>query len=615
MDIIDEALAAIECGQFSLLDNNKSGTDGSSRSSYIFFNPITFCIAHTADEALRALSDIDRYVSEGFHAVGYCTYELGYALVPRLIELLPEANKHPLLCFGIYSKRLELTNVELEEVLGRLNRRQDIQIENCSLNTTQAEYVKKVSKIKQHILDGDTYQVNFTMKYKFTYLGSPLKLYEKLRQRQRVEYGCYLDFPGSTILSRSPELFISKNGDRIVTKPMKGTHKRGETPEIDDMHIKFLATDEKTLAENVMIVDLLRNDLSRICDRGSVETAGLFEIQTYETLHQMISTVSGRVTGDISIETLFREIYPCGSITGAPKVRTMEIIRSLESEPRGVYTGAIGYISPDNSFCFNVPIRTLVLWPDGSGEMGVGSGIVYDSNINDEYEECRLKGAFFADGNGEYSLIETMRFDNGFPALDMHIERITRSARELGFAINQKALKEDLLDCGSRLTCECKVRVMLKRSGQYDIECIALNRNEEARRTIALAGSKVSSSDFLLRHKTTRRSFYNKLYDIHSSQGHYDVIFSNERGEITEGSFNNIFIRKGERWLTPPVESGLIPGIQRRVLLESGNMRASEKVIYVNDLCEADEIILTNAVRGVVSVVFVEATEKSKCSA
>ena len=615
MDIIDAALTAVERGKFSLLDNNKNRTDENSRSSYLFFDPITFCTAITADEVLQVLSDIDRYVAEGFHAVGYCTYELGYTLIPRLNTLLPKANNAPLLCFGIYRNRLELTNAEVETVLGRATRHRDILIENCELNTTQSQYTDKVSKIKQHIFDGDTYQVNFTMKYKFSYAGSSLKLYETLRQRQRVEYGCYLDFPGSTILSRSPELFVRRNGDHIITKPMKGTCKRGETPETDRMNVEFLATDEKTRAENVMIVDLLRNDFSRICDRGSVETTGLFEIQTYETLHQMISTVSGKVTGGISLETLFREIYPCGSITGAPKVRTMEIIRSLESEPRGVYTGAIGYISPDNSFCFNVPIRTLVLWPDGSGEMGVGSGIVHDSNINEEYEECRLKAAFFANGNGDYSLLESMLFENGFPLLEMHMERITRSARELGFSIDPQTLQDEVLKRASGLSGKYKIRIILKRTGQYDIECTALKQNLESRRTISLAEDRVSSSDFLIRHKTTRRSHFQKAYDTHSRMGHYDVIFRNERNEITEGSFNNIFIRKGDKWLTPPIESGLLPGIQRQALLQSDKINASEKILYVHDLYEADEIALTNAVRGVVSVAFAEEKEESKCSA
>lgn len=609
MDVIDAGLSAIERGRFALLDNNKNRADETSRSSYMFFNPVAFCAANTVDEVSRTLSDIDKYVAEGFHAVGYCTYELGYALIPRLMKLLPDVNCSPFLCFGIYSDRLELTNAEVEEILGRISSGRDIIIEKCALNTTQSEYADRITKIKQHILDGDTYQVNFTMKYKFTYAGSPIKLYEKLRQRQRVEYGCYLDFPELTILSRSPELFVRRNDNNIVTKPMKGTCRRGETPDIDRRNAEFLAADEKSRAENVMIVDLLRNDFSRICDRGSVKTTGLFEVQTYETLHQMISTVSGRLSGRLSLETLLREIYPCGSITGAPKLRTMEIIRSLESEPRGVYTGAIGYISPDKTFCFNVPIRTLVLRSDGSGEMGVGSGIVYDSNINDEYGECCLKGAFFADGNADYSLIETIRFDNGFPLLEMHMERITRSALELGFSINERKLREDLLERTYSLSGAYKVRVILGKTGQYEIECVAFKAVDDAKRIILLADDRVSSSNFLIRHKTSCRSFYQNVYDTYSRLGYYDVVFRNERDEITEGSFNNIFIRRGDKWLTPPVGSGLIPGIQRRVVLESKNVDASEKILYARDIVEADEIFLTNAVRGVVSVSLAGSTE------
>jgi para-aminobenzoate synthetase/4-amino-4-deoxychorismate lyase len=364
-----------------------------------------------------------------------------------------------------------------------------------------------------------------------------------------------------------------------------------------------------------MIVDLLRNDLSRISERGTVRTSGLFEVQTYETLHQMVSTVSGKIDADMPLSKVLKEIYPCGSITGAPKVRTMEIINEVEREPRGIYTGAIGYISPDKTICLNVPIRTLVLWPDGTGEMGVGSGVVHDSDADAEYEECCLKGTFFTRGFADFHLIESLLFDGGYPLLERHLRRLAQSAQELGFRLNPQSLKEDLLARAATLQGRHKVRVMLEKSGEHRIECMSIESADDQPKRIIISSEAVHSKSWSLRHKLSQRTRYQKAHEFYSRLGYYDVVFFNEDNEITEGSFNNIFIRKGERWYTPPIECGLLPGVQRQWLLDSVQVDATEKRLVVDDLYRADEIFLTNAVRGVVKVELATTPNETSCSA
>lgn len=599
--VTKETICRILSGdRFAVLDNNKNGGD---KQSYIFFDPIEFLAAESPEEVDARLAGIERHLNLGHHAVGYFSYELGHVLNARIYDRLAQDRSVPLFCVGIYRNRLEVSDDLLEEALEHLTALDDACITNCQLNMSQAQYLDRLGKVKRHILDGDTYQTNYTLKYKFNYAGSTLKLYGELRHRQPVEYGAYLDFPGLTVLSRSPELFFSKSGEDIFTKPMKGTIKRGATPEEDKANFAFLSRDEKSRAENVMIVDLLRNDFSRISHRGTVKTTNLFEVQTYKTLHQMVSTVSAKIDADIPLVRLMKEIFPCGSITGAPKLRTMEIIRDLEMEPRGIYTGAIGYIEPNKNMCFSVVIRTLALFPDGSGEMGVGSGVVNDSDAQAEYDECRLKGRFFTDRFSEFQLIESLRYENGYRNLDRHLDRLRKSASELGFDVDIALLREHLLEHSSELTLPSKVRVLVSKSGDYSIESQSLDTATDEVKKIVLWPDRIQSKlSSLLQHKTSLRTRYQLAHQNVSKDGYYDVIFANERGEITEGSFNNLFIRWGDHWYTPPLSCGLLPGIQRQCLLESKDKQVSEKVLTLADLKAADEIYLTNDVRGMVKV-------------
>ena len=586
--------------RFAVLDNNKNG---GGKQSYVFFDPIEFVLAESPEDVDAKLADIERHSNAGHHAVGYFSYELGHVLNPRIHDGLPQDRSVPLFCVGIYRNRIDVSDDLLEQALEHLTALDDACITNCQLNMSKEQYLDRLGKVKRHIFNGDTYQTNYTLKYKFNYAGSTLKLYSELRHRQPVEYGAYLDFPGLTVLSRSPELFFNKQGEDIFTKPMKGTIKRGATPEEDQANFAFLSSDEKSRAENVMIVDLLRNDFSRISHRGTVKTTNLFEVQTYKTLHQMISTVSAKIDADIPLVRLMKEIFPCGSITGAPKLRTMEIIRDLEMEPRGIYTGAIGYIEPNKNICFSVVIRTLVLFPDGNGEMGVGSGVVNDSDAEAEYDECRLKGQFFTDRFSEFQLIESLRYEQGYRNLDRHLDRLRKSASELGFDVDVALLREHLLEHAAELTSPCKVRVLVSKNGEYSIESQPIAIPTDDVKKIMLSPDRIQSKlGSLLRHKTSLRKRYQLAHQHVSRDGYYDVIFANERGEITEGSFNNLFIRQGDHWYTPPVSSGLLPGIHRQCLLESNDKKVSEKVLTVADLKAADEIYVTNDVRGMVKV-------------
>lgn len=588
--------------RFAILDNNKNGGD---KQSYVFYDPIAFLVAQAPEDVDAKLAEIEQHLNLGYHAVGYFSYELGHVLNPRIYGRLAQNRSVPLFCIGIYRNRIDVSDDLLEQALERLTALDDACITNCRLNMSKEQYLDRLGKVKRHIFDGDTYQTNYTLKYKFRYAGSTLKLYSELRHRQQVKYGAYLDFPGLTVLSRSPELFFNKKGEDIFTKPMKGTIKRGVTPEEDRANFAFLSSDEKSRAENVMIVDLLRNDFSRISHRGTVKTTNLFEVQTYETLHQMISTVSAKIDADIPLVRLLKEIFPCGSITGAPKLRTMEIIHDLEMEPRGIYTGAVGYIEPGpgKNMCFNVVIRSLALFPDGSGEMGVGSGVVHDSDAEAEYDECRLKGRFFTERFSDFQLIESLRYEQGYQNLDLHLERLRNSASELGFDLDCALLREHMLEHGSELASPSKVRVMLSKNGEYTIESQAIDTPTNDIKKIVLSPDRIPSKlGPLLRHKTSLRKRYQAMHRHVSKDGYYDAIFANERGEITEGTFNNVFIRRGDRWYTPPVACGLLPGIHRQRLLASNDKHVSEQVLTVADLKAADEIYVTNDVRGMVKV-------------
>ncbi|MBN9423114.1 MAG: aminodeoxychorismate synthase, component I [Candidatus Accumulibacter sp. 66-26] len=481
-------------------------------------------------------------------------------------------------------------------------------------------YAAAVRRIKQWIGDGDCYQINFTFPLACRLYGDPLALYAALRARQPVRYGGYLATPETRLLSLSPELFFERRGARVWTRPMKGTAPRGATPADDARRRDALLASAKERAENVMIVDLLRNDLGRLAAPGKVRVEALCEAEAYPTLWQMVSTVAADVPG-ASLFDLFRALFPCGSITGAPKIRAMQLIAELETPPRGLYTGAFGWIAPGGDCRFNVAIRTLeIAEPDSetpsdppvetraegrvpglSARLGVGSGIVIDADPAREYAECLLKANFLTGFDPGFELIETLRLENGrYPRLALHLERLQASARALGFACAAAEIAARLVATAeSHPVGVYRVRLTLAHGGACALRCAPLAADEGLPWRAVLAGEALDAGDYLLRHKTTARARYDRALAALPADV-FDALFLNTRGEVCEGARSNVFVERGGMLLTPPLASGLLPGVLRRELIESG--RAVECVLRVDDLRAAPTIYLGNALRGLITV-------------
>jgi para-aminobenzoate synthetase/4-amino-4-deoxychorismate lyase len=462
-------------------------------------------------------------------------------------------------------------------------------------------HAEKVEQIQRWITEGECYQINLTFPLDFRIYGDPLALYARLRERQPVRYGAYVVTPEETLLSFSPELFFERSGERILTRPMKGTAHRGATPEEDEAQRMAVLASEKERAENIMIVDLLRNDLGRLAAPGKVRVESLCAAEAYPTLWQVVSSVSADLP-DARLHDLFRALFPCGSITGAPKIRAMQRITVLESTPRGLYSGALGWVAPGGDCRFNVAIRTLEVAPDGRARLGVGSGIVIDSDPGREYAECLLKSRFLTGFDPGFELIETMRLESGkYPLLTLHLERLAASARALGFAcdvpILAAALAEISFACAAGIH---RVRLSLAHDGHYRIDLAKLTDAGQPWQVV-LADERLDADDYLLRHKTSARSLYDRvLARLADHPGVFDAIFINTRGEVCEGARSNVFVERDGVLLTPPLSCGLLPGVMRRHLLESG--RALESVLTLDDLLDAPAIHLSNALRGLMPV-------------
>lgn len=374
--------------------------DDTTGTVTLFAEPQDIIVANEADEFLPALARMQEARDAGKYLAGYISYEAGHLFEPKLAPLAEGNRKVPFLCFGVFAAPL---HDGLAEAKPLKSMEPDDFLTDLKPIWAFEEYERQFNKLHQHLRQGDCYQANLTMPITGRWHGDPLTAFWSLIERQPVKYGALVHLGGPIILSRSPELFFSVNQDGWVeTHPMKGTVKRGATEEEDKAIIAEMRRDEKTLAENRMIVDLLRNDISRITEVGSLDVPKLFEIETYPTVHQMVSHVRAKLLPNMSIADIFSAIFPCGSVTGAPKMRAMEILHDLEVGPRDAYCGAIGYISPKGDMRFSVAIRTITLFEDGSATFNVGGGIVFDSTAQSEYDECLLKAKFAA---GERELV------------------------------------------------------------------------------------------------------------------------------------------------------------------------------------------------------------------
>ncbi len=621
-DMIRAAASSPNC---VFLENTKP--DSENQQSYLFLNPVEVIRTNSLDEVLPSLQRLNKACGEGYYVAGFISYETGKVFEESLArEIKTEA---PYLWFGVYDDPI-IFDHRSNKFIGKSSR--DFLGSSPSLQTgriltvhpalEKSEYVRVIERIKTYIRDGDTYQVNFTFKIKLSYSGNPADIYCNLRNSQHVPYGAFLRLGEWSILSFSPELFFRIDRNSISLRPMKGTIKRGRTNEEDARLVESLKKSEKNRAENLMIVDLLRNDVGKIAKTGTVKVSSLFDVEKYDTVFQATSTIQAKLRKEWNVLDVVSALFPSGSVTGAPKIRTMQIIQELERGTRGVYTGAIGFFAPKRKAIFNVAIRTLVLHGESkTGEMGVGSGFVHDSVPEDEYRECLLKAKFLTEASEDFLLFETVRWDpqKRWPLLRLHLRRLRESARYFDFRYCSSKIHEALRTCERKLRKSAgspvqRIKLTLGRNGDVVVHSSPLSPLTGPQ-FAAISEQRTHSADRFLFHKTTHRKPYDDATRDAVSRGLFDFIFLNENEQVTEGARSNVVIRKHEEYFTPPLECGVLPGIYRTSLFRRKGMNLKEKIITEDDLHTADEILLCNALRGLFSVKLVDiyepATEKT----
>ena len=552
-----------------------------------FHEPVRLIQAERPQDVPAALAAMEAARAEGLWLAGWFAYELGYVLEKRLASLTPAGG--PLLSFGVFDRPCSARpKAAGRAYAGPLKPEWDVD-----------SYANAFIRVKEYIEAGDVYQANLSFRVNFNFAGDPYALYEELRRSSAAPHCAYIDFfdrrneDRRHILSLSPELFFELTADGVATaRPMKGTGTR-------DAGGAALAASSKDRAENLMIVDLIRNDLGRLAQVGSVAVRDLFAVETYPTLHTMVSTVTARLKPDMTIATILGALFPCGSVTGAPKIRAMEILRELEASPRRAYCGAIGHFAPDGAARFNVAIRTLTL-AEGRGQLGIGGGVVQDSRAHSEYAECLLKARFYEAVRRPLELIETLRFDREFVRLDSHLDRMAGSAQLFGLAFDARAARRALADCVAGRDGPLRIRLTLDEAGLHKATAAALAPNP-AHWRYAISAVRIDSSDLLLRHKTSWRDLYETEAVRHATD---EVIFLNERGELAEGARSNIFVRRGGRLITPPLSAGVLDGRLRAELIAQGE--CEEAVLTQADLAKADlegAVWLGNSLRGLIPAV------------
>ncbi|PFH08335.1 para-aminobenzoate synthetase/4-amino-4-deoxychorismate lyase [Collimonas sp. PA-H2] len=612
-----------EC--FALLDD-RTAAASDSPSSRLYTGHVRSLQCFAADQLPLLIAQMQQALREGLHAVSLFTYELGLGL-QGIPQSAPALSPQPALAqILLFSQCRHLSDSEVDDWLQQRQAAESdtggsAGIANLQPNVSAAEFAEAIARIHAYIEAGDTYQVNYTYRLRFDVYGSPLTLFRQLRSRQPVPYGGLIQLAdGATVLSLSPELFVRHADGWLTARPMKGTAAASGDAGLDLQAAQALAADPKNLAENLMIVDLLRNDLGRIAVPGSVQVPRLFEVTQFNTVLQMTSTVQAQVRDNVGLSDVIQALYPCGSITGAPKHRTMQIIQELEPEPRGLYTGAIGWFDAEpagrqfGDFCLSVPIRTLWLQPaapqepDGAavrrGEMGVGAGIVHDSVAAEEYAECALKAKFLTGLPPDFSLFETMHATkaDGCRHLDLHLRRLHQSAAYFGFPCDDVALRGALQAHCAALpaTGAMRLRLSLSADGVCSLQSAELTALATPV-SLLIAPAPTQSDDLFLRHKTTVRQRYDQAWQRAQQLGAFDMLFFNQRGELTEGGRSSVFLKLDGRWYTPPLGAGLLPGVMRSVVLSDPAWNAAERSLGMEELLAAEEIMVCNALRGTMS--------------
>jgi para-aminobenzoate synthetase / 4-amino-4-deoxychorismate lyase len=598
-----------------------------------------FVREHRCTDAARlddVWAQVDADLRQGLHAVLLADYEWGAKLLhagqARLA--LDDASALRVLMFRECAR---LSADEAGAWLARLEQRerredgephppgqpQPAGVMDLHPSIDEAAFTEAIARIHEAIAAGETYQVNFTYRLHGRSYGSPVTLYRRLRERQPVAYGALIALPEGTgkagdsdathVLSCSPELFLRHDRGVLTARPMKGTAARADAPEGDSEMARLLSVDTKNRAENVMIVDLLRNDIGRVAEVGSVKVPTLFAVEPYATVFQMTSTVQAKLRANVGMPELLRAVFPCGSITGAPKHRTMEWIAELESTPRGLYCGAIGWIDAPaqgasiGDFCLSVAIRTLTLGEEAEGlrplRLGVGAGIVQDSVAADEFEECLLKARFLTALDPGFELFETMLVTpgEGIRYLDRHLGRLAGSARALGFRFSRDAAMEALRDALPALSPSqpSRLRLALAHGGRVGITHSPLPPLPPGAVKLVIADQRLPNANPLGAFKTTLRQHYDAGVRAAERAGAFDSLFFTEDDRLVEGGRSTLFARIDGRWWTPPVSDGALPGVMRGVLIEDSIWEAAERSLYLQDLQAAQKLVVCNALRGV----------------
>ncbi|KWC77556.1 anthranilate synthase [Burkholderia cepacia] len=631
-----------ESASFALLDDCDSTASARSSRLYSGFVRERVCTDPARLDAVDAAVAQD--LRDGLHAVVVGDYEFGR-------NLQRAQPGHAPLRFLLYARCERLSRDEVDAWLAQQDGGSDAPsiagVAHVAKSVSRDAFDAAIAAVHDALRAGDSYQVNYTYRLNFDVFGTPLALYRRLRARQPVRYGALVALPdGAWVVSCSPELFVEKHGDVLRARPMKGTAPRSADPRDDAAAAAFLANDPKNRAENVMIVDLLRNDVSRIARTGTVRVPALFSVEPYASVWQMTSTVEAGWREGTTFAQMLRALFPCGSITGAPKYKTMQLIDAIESTPRGLYTGAIGWLDAAKQgadsdvpgerlagcgdFCLSVAIRTLTLDATGEGAtgaearnpatpiagrrrgtMGVGAGIVLDSVAADEYAECELKARFLTDADPGFQLFETTAATraDGIRHLDRHLARLQRSADAFGFRFDSEALRREIDARCAALDGDvtCRMKLALAKDGTIEIVAAPLKPLPAGPVGVLLASAhgfaSTRASDALLLHKTTRRAEYDRAWQAAEALGCFDMLFVNERGEVTEGGRSNLFVKLDGQWVTPPLESGVLPGVMRGVLLDDRVFGATERVVTRDDLARAEALLLTNALRGALDAV------------
>ena len=606
-----------------LLDDAQS--TAASPTSRLYENAHHYwCVTPSGDQAAdlaatqKCFAEISTALSSGQFVVGAFAYELG-----RQIHHLPQranlsTNPHPLIEAWSFSSFKKLSKQEVDHFIAEKialfdESQRSAGVVNVHESTSEDRFAADIDAIQEYIRSGDTYQINHTYRITGNIYGAPLALYKRLRDRQPGRFGAYIEHQGNFLLSQSPELFIARDGDTLKAMPMKGTASALSTV------ASALSDDPKNQAENVMIVDLLRNDLSRISLPGTVSVPNLFQVARHGDVLQMTSTVQGQIKPDVGLFDVFNAVFPCGSVTGAPKKRSMEIIQELEPEDRGYYCGALGWLDPNGDFAFSVPIRTVEITENSQSHesaftLGIGAGITNDSDAAQEWQECRIKSAFLMDLPSATGLFETIAISHGEALrLQEHLDRMQASAHSLRMAFNPEAAKNFIASTCATLdkNLSYRLRLDLAPHGELSVSTAAIHQIMDPvkifwAKDILDGNTTMFSGDLLLRHKISNRILYDQAWQKAEKLGGFDAVFLNEQCFVTEGGRTSIFIKPqgSAEWLTPPLSAGLLPGVMRAALLADPTMNAREANLTIDDVAMAEEIILSNALRGAIKAYF-----------